>query len=195
MTMRERNRQAPLPRYRCEFIALLFSVVTRVAVKRQIDIERKKNMKELVIGCDNAAVDLKNIVRDYLREQKYIVEDVGVNDVHDNSLYPLVAEQVCERVVVSNYKKRGILLCGTGLGMSISANKIKGIRATVCHDIYSAERSILSNNANVLCMGARVIGPELAKRIIKEWIKLEFKDSPSTPKVELIKSLEAKNFK
>lgn len=79
--------------------------------------------------------------------------------------------------------------------MCMTANKCPGIRAAVCHDSYSAERSILSNNGNVLCMGARVIGPELAKKIVGEWITLEFQDGPSTPKVEDILRVERENMR
>ena len=79
--------------------------------------------------------------------------------------------------------------------MAMTANKCKGIRAAVCHDNFSAERSVLSNNANVLCMGSRVIGPELAKKIVDEWVTLEFVDGSSTPKVDTIKAIEEKNFK
>jgi len=152
-------------------------------------------MSTIIIGCDNAAIDMKNIIVQYLHENDIQVEDIGCDSVKDKTAYPVIAERVCLRVLYDVADMRGILLCGTGLGMCISANKIKGIRATVCHNIYSAERSILSNNANVLCIGARVIGYELAKRIIREWIGLKFKDGPSTSKVELIKSLEIKNFK
>ncbi len=79
--------------------------------------------------------------------------------------------------------------------MAMTANKFKGIRAAVCHDNYSAERSILSNNANVLCMGARVVGHELAKKITGEWIGLEFVDGSSTPKVQAIRNIESENMR
>lgn len=152
-------------------------------------------MKELVIGCDNAAVELKNSIIRNLREHGISVEDMGCESAQDATFYPIIAERVCTRMLVNPTENRGILLCGTGLGMCISANKIKGIRATVCHDTYSAERSVLSNDANVLCLGARVIGPELAKKIVQEWIGLTFQDGSSTPKVKAMNSLEAKNFK
>jgi ribose 5-phosphate isomerase B len=147
-----------------------------------------------VIGCDNAAVPMKNLVRDYLLEKGLTVEDVGCNTPEDPTNYPSIAKRVCQKVSESSYQKRGILICGTGIGMSITANKFKGIRAAVCHDAYSAQRSVLSNNCNVLCMGARVIGPELAKTIVDEWIDLEFKDGSSTPKVNEILSIEKENF-
>jgi ribose 5-phosphate isomerase B len=151
--------------------------------------------REYVIGCDNAAVPMKDLVRDYLRQKGFTVEDVGCNSPEDPTNYPTVAKHLCSRVMESGYAKRGVLICGTGLGMCITANKFKGIRATVCHDAYSAERSILSNNANVLCMGARVIGPELAKKIVDEWTSLEFQDGHSTAKVAEISAIEEENFR
>lgn len=151
-------------------------------------------MKQLIIGCDNAAVTLKDDLVDYLKQQGIAVIDLSCDSAKDDTYYPLIAERVCNSLLEAPTKRRGILLCGTGLGMCISANKIKGIRATVCHDNYSAERSILSNNANVLCLGARVIGPELAKKIVKEWICLTFIDGTSTPKVDAMCALETKYF-
>lgn len=152
------------------------------------------NNKTYVIGCDNAAVSMKNLVRDYLKQKGFAVEDVGCDTSEDPTNYPSVAKRVCRKVTESGYEKRGVLICGTGIGMSITANKFKGIRAAVCHDAYSAERSVLSNNCNVLCMGARVIGPELAKKIVDEWTSLTFKDGRSTAKIAEITEIEAENF-
>jgi len=152
-------------------------------------------MRDIVIGCDNAAVELKDIIKEHLEAKGIKVEDVGVMTPEDQTYYPLVAEKLCEEVQASNFEKRGILICGTGIGMAMTANKCKGIRAAVCHDNFSAERSVLSNNGNVLCMGARVIGKELAKKIVDEWVTLEFKDGSSTPKVDAIIDIENKNFK
>lgn len=149
----------------------------------------------IVIGCDNAAIHMKNVLIDFLQEKDITIEDMGCNTTDDLTFYPSIAKRVCERIIESDYTKRGILLCGTGIGMAIVANKFKGIRAAVCHDNYSAERSVLSNNGNVICMGARVIGTELAKKIVGEWITLEFKDGRSTPKVQEIIDIEKENFK
>ncbi len=151
--------------------------------------------KKIVIGCDNAAVSLKNTVKEYAESLGYEVEDVGCFTAKDETVYPLVAEKVCKAVQDSNFEKEGILICGTGIGMAMTANKCKGIRAAVCHDNYSAERAKLSNDANVLCMGERVIGSELAKKITKEWLSLQFKDGRSTPKVNAMKEIEEGNFK
>lgn len=152
-------------------------------------------MRRIIIGCDNAAVDLKNTIVEFLSKKGAQVEDIGCYSSNDKTFYPTIAQRLCQKVLDSSYEARGILFCGTGIGMCMAANKCKGIRAAVCHDSYSAERSILSNNGNVLCMGARVIGPELAKKIIGEWIELEFVDSPSTEKVADIIRVESENFK
>lgn len=152
-------------------------------------------MEKIVIGCDNAAVSLKNTLIALLESKGYSYENVGCDSSDDPTVYPAIAERVCKRVIDSNYEKRGILVCGTGIGMAITANKFKGIRAAVGHDIFSAERSVLSNNCNVICFGERVIGPELAKRILTQWLELHFKDGPSTPKVEKIIEIEQENMK
>lgn len=149
----------------------------------------------IVIGCDNAAVALKDVLITFLKSRGVQVENIGCDSADDGTYYPEIAERVCLRIIESGFQKSGVLVCGTGIGMSITANKFKGIRAALCHDNYSAERSVLSNNCNVLCMGERVIGHELAKKILGEWITLEFKDGSSTPKVQAIIEIENRNFK
>jgi ribose 5-phosphate isomerase B len=152
-------------------------------------------MRTIVIGCDNAAVNLKNVLIKFMEQKGIQVENMGCDSVDDLNYYPNVAEKVCKRIIESNYEKHGVLICGTGLGMAMTANKFKGIRAGVCHDNYSAERLKLSNNGNVLCMGERVIGVELAKKILGEWLNLEFAASASSAKIEAIKDIEKRNFK
>jgi ribose 5-phosphate isomerase B len=152
-------------------------------------------MKEIVIGCDNAAVGLKNEIKKLLDNMGVKYEDVGVISEADQELYPNIAAKVADKIIESGYKKEGILVCGTGIGMAIAANKFKGIYAAVCHDIYSTQRAKLSNNGNVMTLGARVIGPELAKTLVKEWLSLEFKPGSSTPKVERIADIEQENFR
>ncbi len=149
----------------------------------------------IVIGCDNAAVELKDALIAFLESKGMNVENMGCDSADDPTYYPNVAKKVCERIIESDYTKRGVLVCGTGIGMAMTANKFKGIRAAVCHDNFSAERSVLSNNGNVICMGERVIGHELAKKILGEWITLEFKDGNSTPKVQEIIDIETNNMK
>ncbi len=152
-------------------------------------------MYPLVIGCDNAAYFLKIELIQYLKSHGIMVEDLGCTSSDDKTNYPTIAARVCQAIIDSQCQKRGILLCGTGIGMSITANKFKNIRAAVCHDSYSSERAVLSNNCNVICMGARVIGPELAKKLLSEWLGLEYQDGRSTPKIREIQQIESANFK
>ena len=152
-------------------------------------------MKDIVIGCDSAAIELKKQIIQVLEALNVKYEDIGVNSIQDEEMYPVIAEHAAHKIMESGYQKEGILLCGTGIGMAIAANKFHGIYAAVCHDAFSAERARLSNDVNVLTMGARVIGPELAKKIVKEWLYHEFKPSSSTVKVDKIKEIEALNFK
>ena len=149
--------------------------------------------KKLVMGSDDAALDMKNQLVKFLTDKGYEVEDVGIYSQDDDTVYPNVAGKACQLIVDSNFEKRGILICGTGIGMAMSANKCAGIRAAQTHDTFSAERAALSNDAHVITMGARVIGIELAKKIVMEWLANEFKDGPSTPKVHAIMDLEKKH--
>ncbi|MDR1613520.1 MAG: RpiB/LacA/LacB family sugar-phosphate isomerase [Planctomycetota bacterium] len=151
--------------------------------------------RDLIIGCDDAAIEFKNELKKFLADQGYAVEDMGVASRGDSTVYPEVAGRVCKAIIDGGYRKRGILICGTGIGMAMSANKFPGIRAAQVHDVFSAERAALSNDANVITMGARVIGVELAKKLVMAWLPLEFAPGPSTPKVEAIKSIEKRNFR
>lgn len=151
--------------------------------------------KTIVIGCDNAAVHMKNELKEFILKNGYTVEDMGCNSSEDSTYYPYIAEKVCHNIIDSDFNKEGVLICGTGLGMAMTANKFPGIRAGVCHDIFSGERLKLSNNGNIICFGERVIGIELAKKILKEWLSLEFKDGSSTPKVAAIMEIEKKYMK
>ena len=118
------------------------------------------------------------------KEAGHEVIDNGVGE-GEVELYPDVAVRTCKKVTDGTCD-RGILVCGTGIGMAMTANKVPGIRAAVCHDPFSTERSVLSNDANVMCMGARVIAPQLALYLLDIWMGLTFKNGPSTPKVERI---------
>lgn len=153
-------------------------------------------MKKIIIGCDNAAVSMKEMLKQFMESKGIEVEDVGCNSTEDSIYYPDVAKKVCKKIIESGYSKNGVLICGTGIGMAMTANKFKGIRAAVCHENFSAERAKLSNNANVICMGERVIGNELAKKILDEWLKLEFDDeSRSVPKIKAMMGIEKENMK
>ena len=124
------------------------------------------------IGCDHGGFQLKNVIAEYLSSQGYEFEDVGTFD--ENSIdYPDIAKLVCEDVQ-SGKAQFGILVCGTGLGMNMCANKYKGIRAAQCSDTFSAKMTRQHNNANVLTLGGRVIGPELAKEVVREFLTNDF---------------------
>ncbi|MDF9824357.1 ribose 5-phosphate isomerase B [Breznakia sp. PF5-3] len=148
---------------------------------------------KIVIGCDEAAYKLKEQIKQYLIKKGEEVKDIGVYDEHPSS-YPDIAQTLCNNILDGSHE-RGILLCGTGIGMAITANKIPGIRAAVCHDMFSLERSIKSNNCQVLCMGARVIAPQYAQLLIDTWLECEFAGGKSTPKVERIMEIEAQYTK
>jgi ribose 5-phosphate isomerase B len=137
---------------------------------------------EIAIGADEAAYDLKETLKAWLAGKGVDVVDYGAFD-KSPVLYPDIAVKVAEAVAKGKHT-RGILMCGTGIGMAITANKVPGVRAATCHDTYSAERARKSNDAQILTMGARVIGPELAKTIVDAWLKSEFEGGGSTPKVE-----------
>lgn len=145
----------------------------------------------LVVGCDEAGVQYKDAIRADLEDDPRVasVVDVGVSGT-DSTAYPHVAVAAA-RLVADGEADRAILICGTGLGVAISANKVKGIRAVTAHDSYSVERSILSNDAQVLCMGQRVIGIELARRLAREWLGYSFDPaSNSAEKVRAISEYE-----
>lgn len=140
---------------------------------------------KIAIGCDEAAFSFKEAIKEVLVDQGVEIADYGVYD-ENPVLYPDVAVKVAN-AVRNGEAERGALFCGTGIGMSIAANKVPGIRAALCHDSYSAERARKSNDAQIICMGARVIGIELAKQIIRIWLASDFDGGRSTEKVERIK--------
>jgi ribose 5-phosphate isomerase B len=144
---------------------------------------------KLAIGCDEAAYDLKQLLKKHLADAGHAVTDFGTHDAQP-VLYPDVAIAVAEQVAQGGFE-RALLLCGTGIGMAISANKVKGIRAAQCHDTYSAERASRSNDAQIITIGARVVGPELAKAIVNAWLASTFDGGRSQPKVDLIEAYEA----
>ena len=149
---------------------------------------------KIAIGCDEAAYRLKVIIMAHLKNKEGIeIKDFGA-DEGEVILYPDVAKKVAEAVAAGDFD-RGILFCGTGIGMAITANKVKGIRAAVCHDPFSTERSRKSNNAQIMCMGERVIGTELAKYLVDIWLKCDFAGGGSAPKVARINEIESEYMK
>ncbi len=150
-----------------------------------------KNKLRIVIGADDAGFPYKEILKELLLNNENIesVVDVGV-DANSNTPYPDIGFSAAQ-VVARGDADRALLICGTGLGMAIAANKVKGIRAGTAHDSYSVERLILSNNAQILTIGQRVIGIELARRLVSEWVTYRFDESsPSAQKVLRITSFE-----
>jgi ribose 5-phosphate isomerase B len=147
-------------------------------------------MKKIVLGSDHFGLCLKNEVRDYLREKDYEVEDMGVYS-SDPVDYPDVGIMVAEQVSEGKYD-RGILICGTGAGMAIVANKVPGVRAVAVHDPYTAERARASNNAQIITMGSQIIGTAVAKKLVDIWLESEFQGGRSASKVEKINKVDEK---
>jgi ribose 5-phosphate isomerase B len=146
----------------------------------------------VIIGCDDAGIEYRDRIKAELEKDPRVssVIDVGVGD-ENGAAYPSVAF-IAGQLINEGKADRALLICGTGLGMAISANKVSGIRAVTAHDSYSVERSVLSNDAQVLCIGQRVIGGELASRLVNEWLGYSFDvNSNSAAKVAEISTFEA----
>ncbi len=144
---------------------------------------------KIVIGCDHGALNLKQEIQHYLEQKPDIeVVDVGVN-TPDSVDYPDIAEKICQEIT-SGRVERGIALCGTGIGISIACNKIAGIRAALCHNSYTAKMSRQHNDANVLALGGRDIGPETAKDIVDSWLQEKFLGGRHNRRLAKITALE-----
>ncbi|HCD70837.1 MAG TPA: ribose 5-phosphate isomerase B [Ruminococcaceae bacterium] len=143
----------------------------------------------IAIGCDHGGYELKCAVMNYLLNRKIEYVDCGCGG--ERCDYPDIAEAVCKKVTGGECD-RAILICGTGIGMSMSANKIKGIRAAVCSDYYSAKYTRLHNNANVLCLGGRVLGQGLALELVEVFLDTEFEGGRHTDRIEKMMKLEEK---
>lgn len=151
----------------------------------------------IAVGGDSAGMSYKDAIKADLESDPRVasVVDVGVTQSEDDTAYPHVAVDA-SKLVLSGKADRALLICGTGLGVAISANKVPGIRAVTAHDSFSVERAVLSNDAQVLCMGQRVVGIELARRLVKEWLGYTFDpESSSASKVQAIKDYEEKHAK
>lgn len=147
----------------------------------------------IVVGSDDAGLTYKEKIKADMETSDRVasVVDVGVGD-EENTAYPSIAIAAAE-LIANGDADRALLVCGTGLGVAIAANKVAGIRAVTAHDSYSVERSVLSNNAQVLTFGQRVVGIELARRLAQEWLTYEFDESsPSAKKVQLMTDYETK---
>ncbi|NBN91283.1 MAG: RpiB/LacA/LacB family sugar-phosphate isomerase [Actinobacteria bacterium] len=151
----------------------------------------------VVVGCDSNGLALKRALIEILRNdpRTKAIDDLGVHGSDDATVYPEIGFALAQ-AIAEKKAERGLLICGTGIGMAISANKVAGIRAATTHDPYSLERAILSNNCQIICMGAKVITVENAAKLIEQWLGYEFDtQSASQVKVERINSLEAEHRK
>lgn len=146
---------------------------------------------KIAIGNDHAAVGLKNEIMAYIRELGHEAENYGTDSM-DSCHYPEYGEKVA-RAVASGRADCGILICGTGVGISIAANKVKGIRAAVCSDATTARLVKEHNNANILAFGARIVGPELAKDIVKSYLDAEFSGGRHAERIAMIAQIEERN--
>lgn len=144
------------------------------------------NKNAIIIGCDHAGLDLKNIIVKHIEDKGIEVKDAGTY-TKDSCDYPVIAKEVASYVASGEFEK-GILVCGTGLGMSIAANKVKGVRAVTVSDTTSAKCSRSHNNANILCIGERIIGEYLAKDIVDIWLETDFLGDRHTKRVDMFEA-------
>lgn len=146
-------------------------------------------------GCDHAAIDLKNELIGYMTEKGFECVDYGTNYDENGEIikcdYPKKGQEVGE-AVVSGEIEQGVLICGTGIGISVAANKVPGVRAAVCSEPYSARLTKQHNDANIIAFGARVVGPELAKMILDEFFGAEFEGGRHAARVDMIADVEKK---
>jgi ribose 5-phosphate isomerase B len=150
----------------------------------------------IVVGSDDAGFEYKEALKADLRKSDLVesVEDVGV-EADGQTAYPSIAIAAA-RMIAAGQADRALLVCGTGMGVAIAANKVRGVRAVTAHDSYSVERSVLSNNAQVLTFGQRVIGLELARRLAREWLTYRFDGtSTSARKVAIIEDYETRRVR
>ncbi|MBQ4154432.1 MAG: ribose 5-phosphate isomerase B [Clostridia bacterium] len=148
-------------------------------------------MKKIAIGNDHVAVELKNHITKYVEAKGYTVVNFGT-DSGESCDYPVYGEKVA-RAVASGECDLGILICGTGIGISLAANKVKGIRAAVCSEPYSARLTRQHNNANIIAFGARVVGQAMAEMIVDEFLDAEFEGGRHQRRVDLIEKIEENN--
>lgn len=142
----------------------------------------------IAIGSDHIGFELKNLIFEFLKSRGYDCDDLGVFSQEPVD-YPDIAHKLAIKVAEGSYE-RGILICGTGIGMAIVANKVPTIRAAQIYDVYSAERAMKSNCAQVVTLGAQTTGVETAKMLVEAWLKSEFAGGRSTPKVEKINRID-----
>jgi len=144
---------------------------------------------KILIASDGNGFELKENIKEYIKGLGHTMIDLGVERSDAEDLYPEIAQKLSLKIA-NGETDRGILICGTGIGMAMVANKVPGVRAACAHDPYSAERARKSNDAQILTMGAQIIAPSLARIILDHWFASEFSGGRSTPKVEEIKSID-----
>lgn len=147
----------------------------------------EKKLK-IAFGSDHVGLELKPTIMEYVKSLGYEVHDFGTYS-KERTDYPIYGKKVGEEVASGNYDL-GIIMCGTGVGISLAANKVKGVRACVCSDCYSAKLSRMHNNTNILAFGSRVVGPELAKMIVKNWLEAKFIGGRHERRVEELAAIE-----
>lgn len=145
---------------------------------------------KIAIGNDHVAYDMKLSIKEYLEKLGHVVVDFGAHDT-ERTDYPIYGEAVANAVIAKEVDC-GILICGTGVGISLAANKVKGIRAVVCSDPYTARLSKEHNNTNILAFGARVIGIELARMIVDQWLSATFEGGRHARRIDMITEIENK---
>lgn len=143
---------------------------------------------KIAMGNDHTAVELKNIIKEFVENKGYEVIDFGTN-LSESCDYPLFGQKV-GHAVAAGEADLGIVICGTGVGISLAANKVKGVRACVCSEPYTAKLSRMHNNSNVLAFGARVVGSEMAKMITEEWLDAEYEGGRHQRRVDMIMGIE-----
>ena len=148
-------------------------------------------MKRIILGADHGGYELKNLIKAHLEKNGFDVLDIGT-DSNESCDYPIFASRLCTKIQ-NGEADLGILVCGTGIGMSMAANKHKGIRAACCSDTFSARLTRLHNNANVLCLGARVLGAGLALDLIDVFVNAEFEGDRHIKRLSLIEDIENGN--
>lgn len=143
---------------------------------------------KIAMACDHGGLRLKNVLKEYLLDNGYEVEDFGTNS-EDSCDYPDYAGKAA-KAVASGACDKGVVVCGTGIGVSITANKVKGIRCALCHDVFSAKATRAHNDSNMIAMGQRVIGEGLALEILKAWLSTEFEGGRHVQRIEKMMAYE-----
>ncbi|WP_456457374.1 ribose 5-phosphate isomerase B [Thermovibrio sp.] len=143
---------------------------------------------KIALACDHGGFSLKEVIKSYLEELSIEYIDYGTYS-EESVDYPDFAYRAA-KAIVEGEADRGIFICGTGIGISIAANKVRGIRAALCYNVYAAEMSRRHNDANVLCLGGRVLGTELAKRIVKAWLETSFEGGRHQRRIDKISKIE-----